>query len=906
MLAQLLLQADEAVGRDRLVDAVWGERPPANVTGSLQVYVHGLRRSLGAERIETHGGGYRLRLGEDELDLHRFDRLVERATAALAAGRSAEAADDLTRALALFAGDPLGDLRGQAAVDAAAAALEERRLHARELRGEAELALGRHAELLGELEPLIGEHPYRERLRKQQILALYRSGRQKDALDAYRAARATLVDELGVEPGPELQELERAVLCQDPALAPPAPAEPLATRLPRPPTPLVGRRLEVAAVAGLLRAESRLVTLTGPGGTGKTRLALAVAEELSGEAGGAVFVDLAPVADPALVLDAIAQALDVADAGALPAGIAAALAERPLLLVLDNFEQLLAAAPDVAALLAAAPRLRALVTSRAPLRLAGEREYPVPPLPVPPPRASFEELVSNETVRLFAARAQAVDPGFTLDDASAEAVATICRRLDGLPLAIELTAVRVRLLPPFDLARRLEQGLDLSAEGARDLPARQRTLRATLDWSYGLLPEPEQRVLRRLAVFAGGCSIDAAEAVVGEGDIVSSLELLVEHSLLRRRGDPLRFRLLAPIREYALERLAEAGEEEEVRARHARHFIAATESIDTSALDERMLGELDRERDNLRAALEWSAAAGAVASEVRLAVVLRHYWFVRGYLNEGRRYLSRAIASSANGEPSQHALALIHGAAFAYRLGALDDARAELERALAIYSELGDESGAAWCRSELGNVAYTEGRLDDAADLYASAVEFFTAEPNIYRRALALSNLAEVRRTQGRLQEAAETLEQALSLQHGRGELDLDAVAISVHNLARIRLALGDRDEAQRLIAECFDIAQRVGFREVVAYAVEMVAELAFATGRVEETLRLLAAAESLFAQTGARMQGDELASYERVLAAVRDELGDDAVDAARAQADGVTPEAAHVEALAALSQASS
>jgi len=902
-LAELLLHAGEVVTRDHLVDAVWGEQPPGNAAASLQVYVHGLRRALGPERIETHGNGYRLRLDGDELDLHRFERLVERGARALAAGRPAEAADDLRTALALFAGEPLADLAGQP-VAAAAAAIEERRLQALELHGDAQLALGGHAALLGELDELIRRQPYRERLRAQQILALYRCGRQKDALDAYRDARATLVDELGVEPGPELQELERAVLRQDPALAPPAPAEPVTTRLPRPPTPLVGRRLEVAAVAGLLRAESRLVTLTGPGGTGKTRLALAVAEELAGESGGAVFVDLAPVGDPALVMDAIAQALDVADQGSLPAGIADAMAERPLLLVLDNFEQLLAAAPEVAALLAAAPRLRALVTSRAPLRLAGEREYPVPPLPVPPPRASFEELVSNETVRLFAARAQAVDPGFTLDDANAEAVAAICRRLEGLPLAIELTAVRVRLLPPFDLARRLEQGLDLSAEGARDLPARQRTLRATLDWSYGLLPEREQRVLRRLAVFAGGCSLDAAEAVVGEGDLVSSLELLVEHSLLRRRGDPLRFRLLAPIREYALERLVEAGEEAEVRERHAQHFLAATEAIDTSALDERMLGELDREHDNLRAALEWSAATGAVVSEVRLASVLRHYWFVRGYLNEGRYYLSRAIASSANGPPTEHALALIHGAAFAYRLGLLGDARAELERALQIYTELGDRSSTAWCRSELGNVAYTEGRLDDAAELYSSAAEFFAAEPNVYRRALALSNLAEVLRTQGRLEEAAQTIEEALTLQHGRGELDLDAVAISVHNLARIRLALGDRDEARRLIAECFDLAQRVGFREVIAYGVEMVAELALAAGDLERALRMLALSESLFAQIGTQMQGEEQQDYERTLADVRGRLGDDALAAARAAAAGAPVDVARREALATLAAA--
>lgn len=904
VLVALLLHAGDVVGRDRLVDAVWGDRPPAGAPGSLQVYVHGLRRALGAARIERHGTGYRLRLDGDSLDLHRFDELVGRATRALAAERPDEAADALEHALTLFVGEPLADLAGEPAATSAAGSIEEKRVHALELRGDAELALGRHASLLGELQGLIREHPYRERLRRQQILALYRSGRQKDALDAYREARATLVDELGVEPGPELQELERAVLRQDPALAPPvaAASPPPPTHLPRPSTPLVGRRLEIAAVAGLLRGQSRLVTLTGPGGTGKTRLALAVADELASEAGGgAVFVDLAATDDPLVVLDAIAQQLEAPERATPLESIGAAVGERPPLFVLDNFEQLLTAAPDVAALLETAPGVRVLVTSRAPLRLGAEREYPVPPLPVPTPGAPFEEVAANETVRLFAARAQAVDPAFMLDDANAEAVARICRRLEGLPLAIELTAGRVRLLPPTELASRLERSLDLTAEGARDLPARQRTLRATLDWSYGLLPEREQRVLRRLAVFAGAGSLEAAEAVVADGDLVPSVELLVEHSLIRRRTEPLRFRLLAPIREYALARLVEAGEEEEVRERHARYFLAAAEAIDTSTLDERMLGALDLEHDNLRAALEWSAATGAVSSEVRLAVVLRHYWFIRGYLREGRRYLSRAIESSADGPPEQHALVLIHGAAFAYRLGALEEAEAELERAREIYEGLGDDSNAAWCRSELGNVAFTDGRLDEAAGLYSAAASFFAEESNVYRQATALANLAEVRRTQGRMKEAAETLEQALALQRARGALDLDAMAISVHNLARIRFALGDYDGACRLAAECFEIAARVGYREVTAYAVEMVAELAFADGDFERALRLLAVCESLFGQIGALMQGEEQQGYERTLAAVRERLGDDALAAARSAAAGTTVDDARAEALSAL-----
>src|SRR5436190_2287859 len=304
VLAALLLHPGEAVPRTRLIDELWGEEPPATAVSSLQVYVHGLRQALGAERIETHGQSYRLRVEEGELDLDRFERLVQRAEQELAAGRADAAAGRIREALELWQGPALADLADEPLARAEAGRLEEQRLHALELRNDVELALGRHAALAAELDALVAEHPYRDRLRQQQVLALYRSGRQKEALEAYQAARHGLVEELGIEPSPELRELERAILRQDPALAAPERAEGLETRLPAPPTPLVGRGLEIAAVAGLLRGEARLVTLTGPGGTGKTRLALAVAEELSTET-PARFVDLAPLRDPALVAQTV-------------------------------------------------------------------------------------------------------------------------------------------------------------------------------------------------------------------------------------------------------------------------------------------------------------------------------------------------------------------------------------------------------------------------------------------------------------------------------------------------------------------------------------------------------------------------------------------------------------------------
>jgi predicted ATPase/DNA-binding SARP family transcriptional activator len=868
LLALLLLRRNEVVPRERLVDAIWGEEPPGSASNSLQVYVHGLRRVLGAERIERNGSGYRVNVEPDELDLERFERLVRRAKEALDA-RPADAADDLREALALWRGEPLADLAGEP-VAAEAGGLEEVRLGALELRNDAELASGRHEELVPQLAALVAEHPYRERLREQQILALYRCGRQKDALDAYRAARETFVEELGVEPGPALQELERAVLRQDAALDAPVQRAAIATRLPTPATPLVGRRVETAAVAALLRDDARLVTLTGPGGTGKTRLALAVAEELAPEfRDGAVFVDLAPLADPELIVPTIAAALGIAD----EASVADELHDRSLLLVLDNLEQLLDGVAAIGALLAQVSRLRVLATSRSALQLYGEHEYPVPPLELPAPEAAFEAIAANDAVRLFAARARAVVPAFALDDGSIEAVAAICRRLDGLPLAIELAAARTKHLPLDSILERLAESLDVLSGGARDAHPRQRALRATLDWSYDALAPDEQRTFRALGVFAGGFTEPLARSAAG-GDPFA----LVEQSLVRRTRD--RLVLLEPIRAYALERLREGAEEEETRQRHLEVFLDYAQAQNARIVDgvdvEAAYHGLGVEHDNLRAALDFAEATGNVEAHVALAVALRQFWLVRGHVAEGRSRFDEAVAAVPDDGPLRGA-ALVHGASFAYRQSDLATAKAWFGEALELFRALGEPSEVGRCLGELGSVALGEGDIDRAQALYEESAEVFERENVPVRLGVVLANLGAIATLRGELDAAAAYAERAAVLQRQTG--DADGLAVTRHNYARILIALGREDEATASLRESIELARGIDYQEVLAYCLETSGELAFVRGDRESSARLLGASVAAFERLGIAMAAEEAEGYARVIGELREELGAETVE---------------------------
>ena len=529
LLAILLLHANEPVGSDRLVEDLWAGRPPATAAKVLQTYVSQLRKALGNDVIVTRPAGYELRVEPGGLDLHRFERLVTGARGA----EPPAAAHSLREALALWRGPALAEFAYEPWAQGEIDRLGELHLSALQDRIDADLALGRAAELVGELERLVTEHPLSERLRGQLMLALYRSGRQAEALAAYRAARATWSSSSGSSPGSRYAassarswiRIRRWTSPRGLDGAPGRSIEP-ATRS----TSFVGRSRELAGdpcAAG--RGDVRLLTLTGPGGTGKTRLAVEATTDMDAEfPDGVVLVELAPISDADLVATTIADALGLIEtAGKRIAakGWSPHLRGRQALLLLDNFEQLLEAAPVLSRLLAGAPGVTILVTSRAPLDIPEERIYPVPALQLPDQSRPLEvdRLRRNEAVRLFVARARDTRPDFELSELNADAVAQLCVRLDGLPLALELAAARMKLLSPHDILERLGVRLEvLKAAPGAGLPERHRTLRAAIEWSYDLLGSEEQTLFTSLAVFVGGFTLDGAEAVAGELELESS------------------------------------------------------------------------------------------------------------------------------------------------------------------------------------------------------------------------------------------------------------------------------------------------------------------------------------------------------------------------------------------------
>jgi len=873
LLAILLLNANQPVATDRLIDQLWDGRPPASARKVLQTYVSKLRRVIGDAALLTCPTGYELVVRPGQLDLHRFEGFVAGARDAA----PQEAAELLRRALAEWRGPPLADVRHEAFAQVEVARLEELRVAALEDRIDADLALGRHAELVAELRALVAEHPLREQLRARLMLALYRSGRQIEALNVHREGRQQLVEELGVEPGSVLQELEAAILRQDPALGvppraeagarhpgadPAAPGSESTRSLGRrggelrvPATSFIGRGHELNVVQALLTSHDvRLVTLAGPGGAGKTRLAIeASARARARFADGVVFVDLSALREPALVMSAVAEAIGLRELSPERAveDVAEYLCSRQVLLVLDNFEQVIGAAPGLGRLLDAASGLTILVTSRARLCAPDEYVFAVPPLPLPTVGAAASTLRTFDAVALFVERGEAAQPGFTIAEGNAHDVVELCRRLDGLPLALELAAARLSLLSPRGILDRFDRRFDLLRCTGSPVTERHRTLRAALEWSHDLLAPPVQALFTALGVFVGGFTADAAEqlAADGEDDVLDGLSSLLDVSLLRPlgvAGDEPRFGMLETIREYALDRAAYSGCRTELRDRHARWCLALAEEAEPALRGPdqvRWLARLDAEHDNMRAALEWAADGGALDVGLRTGAALWRFWQVRGHIEDGRTRLERLL-DTGPGSPAARAAAQLTVARCAFIQGDYGALQRYTDACIPVHRDLGDDHSQGFALMILGAATGTRGDVVRGVALLHEAVALSRTSGNRWLEASCLGYLGIVLARGGGIATARRALEEGLTTARSLG--DHRCVGWMLITLGRIARAAADPEHARARVAEALVVQQRLGDRWGVSSALRESVALALDGGHADAGTASALLAESL------------------------------------------------------------
>jgi predicted ATPase len=934
LLVALALEPGHVVPKATLVDWIWGENPPPGAANALQRLVSRLRKVLPEGLVEGQADGYRLTVEPDAVDAVRFERLVGQARQDADPGRVRL----LREALALWRGAAMQDvgLQDSAAFDAAVTRLEGLRLTAMEDRFEAEISLGHGAELVTELTDLASAHPMRERLAAALMRALVAAGRNTDALLVYQRTREALADALGADPAPELAALHVALLRGELGRREQRwQEEGRKTNLRAELTSFVGRDADVAVVRELI-AEHRLVTLIGPGGAGKTRLATETARSVLGDLpDGAWLVELAAISTDGDVAQAALTGLGLRDAllsgpsnAELTDRLIAAIRERQALLILDNCEHVIEQAAAFAhRVLGECRRLRILATSREPLGITGEALWPVEPLAVPAADASPGEIESSPAVRLLRDRAGAVRKELTVDARTLATMVRVCRALDGMPLAIELAAAALRTMSVDQLARRLDDRFRLLTGGSRTALPRHRTLRAVVDWSWDLLTGAERMVLRRLSVFAGGASLEAAERVCAASEsgqsapgqepapeqVLELLTALAEKSLLVTEGDGApRYRMLGTIGEYAGQRLAEAGESDRARRAHLAYFIELTETADPHLRRAEQLewaAVLEAEHDNIVAAMRGAIAAGEAQAAMRLAASAGTYWWLGGYKTEGFELIT--AATKLPGEVTDEVRATVYAIVVMFvSSGRGDEHQAEewirkayefsqrsqsrdprlglvvpLERLLQGPEEFlsalepvldhDDPWVRALARLHLGKMRIMLGQGGRDADAYLEmALTEFRAVGERFGISFALAELADRIATRGEFAGACEYYEQAIAVVTEIGAIE-DVIRMRSRQ-AQLYWLLGEQDASAAAIAEAQRCAERVTWPDALAELALSKAELARWRGDAGEAYEQL--------DVAAKVLGTD-AELPVIRAATHDLLGYLAVDLGEARA---------------------
>ena len=850
----LVVHADEVVSTDRLINDLWGDHPPTTALGTLRTYIARLRALLdedGATAVATVPPGYCLRLDAGSIDAQRFALLRDDARSLIPIDPP-EAARRLRAALELWRGPALVDVAYEDWAQPAIARLEELRWSAREELAEIELAQGHHAEIVAELEAHVAAEPFRERLRGQLMIALYRCGRQAAALRVYQQFRRLMAEELGVDPSAELRHLEQSILLQrrDLEWRPGVGGRPAGgTGTKRPSTSFVGRAAEMAHVQELLLA-NRIVTLIGTGGCGKTRLASELAAELAASyADGVTVVELAALDDGTHVPRAVADALGLHEEPGQPLvdTLGALLRERELLLVLDNCEHLLEACVAlISRLLAAAPALTILATSREPLAMDIETAWLVPPLP------------AEAAVHLFVDRAAQAQPGFSRTADNAAAIAEIARRLDGIPLALELAAARVRFLSPHEIAAALERRFELLSSGFRTAPSRHRTLRASVDWSYDLLSGDERVLFRRLSVLASSFGVDAARDVAAgddlpRGQILDLLLRLVDKSLLTTSASvgTTRFRLLETMRQYAWERLSDARDELAATSdRHLEWCVTRAECAGAGFLGPdagRWLDEIEAERDDMRHALRWALSSSKSAHALRIAVGLGVYWRLRGYRSEGRTWLTNALAAADEAPDGLRSRGLVALSELEYNDGDRTIARRHAEQALASARIDGTPTVLAECLLQAGKVARVQGERELALARYDEALLVARAARSAAAVGSALAGLGDLARERGDTDDARGLYVEALASSRRAG--DPHAIGNALLNLGKVACEQGMPHEAAARYEDALATFEPLGDVTCGSEAIAGLAELRRSEAHATHDDGPLRAAEELHAR---------------------------------------------------------